>query len=230
MGQFRRPSYGTGSHPFRMNQQLPTADIELFKDIFEEGVQLHGDPLIYIQKEYADEEPTFGEHLIETMRDVHHLYGFIEQTEGWEGTGEMFSKFGIRSMDDITIHIPKNTFYDLEFQPKIGDIIYHVTTKKLWEIEDTKDDKDYSFHPLGQHVAYILGCKSYRFDHVEAGEEFTQSEDEHIQTINEVLFGDGDVHENAHDFEIEQKNEKLDTEIIEQDIIDDSEDDPIGFG
>jgi len=230
MGQFRRPSYGNKAHPFRMNVQTPTADIELMKDLFEEGVQLYGDPLIYIQKEFTEEEATFGEHLIETMKDVHHLFGFVEQTDGWEGTGEMFSKFGIRSMDEMTVHIPKNTFFDLGFQPKIGDLIYHKISKKLWEIEDPKDDKDYSFMPLGQYVAFILGCKAYRFDHVEAGPEFQQSEDEHIQTINEVLFGDGTVQDNAHDVEIEEKNDKLDTEIIEQNIIDDSEDDPLGFG
>lgn len=229
MGQFRRPNKGVGSHPFRMNKQLPTADIELFKDLFGESVQLYGDPIIYIQKEYAEAENTFGEHLIQTMTDVHEMYAFVEQTEGWEGMGDMFSKFGLRNQEEMTLHIPKNSFYDLDFKPKIGDIIYHVTSKMMWEIEDPKDDVEYGFHPLGQHVAFILGCKAYRFDHIEASEEFQQSENEHIQAINDVLFGDGSEIENAHEFEIEQKNDKLDVQITDQDIVDDDETDPLGF-
>ncbi len=229
MGQFRRPDTGVNSHPFRMNKQLPGEDVELLKDIFSEGTQLYGDPIVYIQKEYAEAENTFGEHLIQTMTDVHEMNAFIEQTEGWDGMGDMFSKLGLRNQEEMTAHVPKNTFYDLGFQPKIGDIIYHVTSKQMWEIESAVDDVGATFHPLGQHVAFVLSCKSYRFDHIEASEEFQQSENEHVQAINAVLFGDGSEVENAHDFEIEQKNDKLDVEIIEQDIIDDDESDPLGL-
>jgi len=229
MGFFHKPDKGIGSHPYRLNKQLPTADLELFKDIFTEGTQLYGDPLLYVQKEYADAEDVFGEHLIHTMSDVHEMYAFVEQTEAWDGLGEMFSKFGIRNEEEMTIHIPKNTFYDLNFTPKIGDIIYHKIAKQMWEIESIADDKDYTFHPLGQHVAFILNCKAYRFDHAERSDEFIQSEDEHIKTINEVLFGDGSVVENAVDFEIEQKNVKIDNVIIDDSVIDNSEEDPLGF-
>jgi len=228
MGNYRRPNFGAEAHPFTFNKQLPTADLELFKDLFEEGVQLTGDPIIYIRKDYNEIEHAFGEHLIETLKESYNLYAYIEQTEGWEGE-ELFSKFGLRSQEEMVCHIPKNSFFDLGFQPKIGDLIFHVTSKKLWEVEHPRDDEAYTFHPLGAHVAFIFDCKAYRFDHVEASKEFAQSENEHIQTIHEVLFGEGAVHEDPHQVDIEEKNESLDAEIVRQDIIDNSEDDPLGF-
>lgn len=232
MGQFRRAPRGAKAHPFRFNKQIPTNDSEFLKDIFEEGTQLFGDPLIYIQKEYADVENTFGEHLIHTLSDSHEIWGFVEQTEGWDGMGDMFSKFGLRNQDEMTVHIPKNSFFDLGFAPKIGDLIYHVISKKLWEIENPRDDEEYGFHPLGQHVAHILSCKSYRFDHAEASEQFATSENEHIQTIHDVLFGDEtepEFEETAHEKEVKKKNDSLDVQVVKQDIVDNTETDPFGF-
>lgn len=229
MGFFRKPDTGDGSHPFRFNQQVPTADVELLKDIYEEGVQLNGDPIIYIEAGYNKIESTFGEHLIHSLKHAHEFYGFIEQTESWEGMGDMFSKFGLRNQEEMTISIPKNTFYDLGFAPKIGDLIFHKVSKKLWEVEHPRDDQDSSFRPLGQYIAFVLTCKSYRFDHAEASEEFATSENEHIQTIHEVLFGDGEKFDNAVVSDIEEKNEKFEKQIKTAKIIDNSETDPLGF-
>ena len=159
MGRFRRPSTGVNSHPFRMNVQAESADVELFKDIFEESTQLYGDPLTFIRKKYAKIENTFGEHLIHTLGESFKIYGFVEQTEGWEGMGDMFSKFGMRFEDEMTVHISKNTFLDLGFIPMIGDVIFHDTSKKLWEIEYVVPDDEYNFHPLGQQISNIIKCK-----------------------------------------------------------------------
>jgi hypothetical protein len=231
MGYFRRTLEsldGTDGYPFRMNRETPGADIELIKDIFEESVCLYGNQIIYIRQEYMNEENTFGEHLTKILKDAHNMYAYVEQTEGWDGIGDMFSKFGARVQDEMTMHIPKNFFHDLAFYPKIGDVVYHVVAKQLWQVESVQDDAAPSFHPLSQFISYIIGCKSYMYDHVEASEEIMADTNEHIETIREVFFGDGDIVDNAVETDLEQKNDQI--EIDKIDVVDDSEDDPLGFG
>lgn len=227
MSQWRKPNDGTGSHNFRMNPQVITKDIELYKDIFEEGVQIYGDDIIFIRKEYIQQENIFGEHLIHKLKDSFKMRAFVEQTDGWVGAGDMFSKFGLRNEEECTMHIPKNMFIDLGFVPKIGDIVYHNTSKSLWEIESVVDDKLPSFHPLGQHISYVLQMKSFLFDHLEASEEILDSTDENIEKITQVLFGDDTQVENAVQFDIDEKNEEIGQESVK--IIDDKEKDPLGF-
>lgn len=223
----RFPGIDNGVYPFSFNIEDPVEDVELFKDIFEEGVRLHGNKCVYIRKEYLNEENTFGEYLTGILSKADEIYAFTEQVEGWDGPGDLFSKFGIRNSDEMTLHVPKNTFKKLGFVPKIGDVVYHVVTKSAWQIEDVDDGKKPSFHPLGQYISYVMTCKSYLFDHVEASKELMDSTNEHIDIITKVLFGDGTAVDNAIIEDVREKNDPIET--VKSTIVDNSERDPLGF-
>ena len=227
MGRFRRTMDGTDGYPFRFNKEEISADIQLMNDLFEGGVRLYGNDIIYIRQEYLNVEDTFGEHLTKILDKSTPMMAFIEDTEGWGGEGDMFSKFGLRNIEDMKMQIPKNMFHDLGWYPRVGDLIYTPVAKALWEIESVHDDKDNTFRPLGQYVSYIIGCKSYLYDHVEASEELLASEDQHIETSTKVLFGDGSETDNAVVVDVTEKNDPI--EQAKQGVVDDSEDDPLGF-
>lgn len=226
MGMFRRSMDSTDGYPFKMNKEEMSADIQLMNDLFEEGVVLYGNEIIYIRQEYMNEENVFGEHLTKILDKATPMMAFVENTDGWDDVGDMFSKFGYRNMEQMRIQIPKNMFHDLSWYPRVGDVIYLPVAKNMWEIESVHDDKENTFHPLGQHVSYQIGCKSYLFDHVEASDELMADDNEHVESITSVLFGDG-TSETAVDFDVDQKNDPI--EQAKEGIVDDSEDDPLGF-
>jgi len=227
MGMFRRPMDGPDGYPFKMNKEELSADIQLMNDLFEEGVVLYGNDIVYIRQEYLNVEDTFGEHLTKILDKATPMKAFIENVDAWDGEGDMFSKFGLRNMEEMRMHIPKNMFHDLSWYPRVGDVVYLPVARALWEIESVHDDKDNTFRPLGQFVSYIIGCKSYLFDHVEASEELMADTNEHVESITEVLFGDNDEVSVDVKYDVDQKNDPI--EQAARVIVDDSEKDPLGF-
>lgn len=228
MGFFRRKYDDTNNpYPFRFNNEEDVADIEFFKDIYEEGINLHGQDLVYIPVEHFRQEDTFGEFLSESLQKGRPMRGFCEQTEGFEGISDIYSKFGLRNQEDCQIHIGKNTIQDLEIQPKAGDIIYMVVTKQLWEIESLSDDKTPSFHPLGKFISWTFFCKNYVFDHADASEEFLADTNEDMALLKSQLFNDGtDAANNIDIIDVVDKNDFIDE--VKGDFIDDDEYDPLG--
>lgn len=231
MGQFRRAYDPDEPHPFRFNNEDDSVDIQLFKDIYEEGVYLYGSDIVYIRTTNDQLEPIFGEHLAKRLESGTPLRAFIEQTEGWEGLGDTFSKYGLRNSDDFTMHMAKVTFEDLGWVPKVGDVIYHVTAKRLWEVEWIKDDlAPTSFMPLGKYIAYSIGCKTYKHDHATASEEILADDNLHIERITNTLFGTDGAGDQTTTPMIQTELDNHNTKIQDDanTFIDASEIDPLG--
>jgi hypothetical protein len=227
MGFFRRKYDEDNPHPFRFNNEDDTVDVELFKDIYEEATNLYGTDVVYIPVEHFQIEDTFGEYLSESLQKGVPMRSFVEQTEGWEGISDIYSKFGLRNQEDMSFHIGKNVIAEYEIEPKAGDIIYMVTTKQLWEIESLSDDKSPSFHPLGKFISWTFFCKAYVFDHADASEEFLTDENEDMQLLKSQLFNDSTaVEDNIDVIDVTDKNEFI--EEIKGEFIDDEESDPLG--
>lgn len=224
MGRFRKPR-DLKTHQFRFNNEQDVVDIELFKDIYEEAVHLYGSDLIYIRKENFRVEDVFGEHLSQVLEQAVPVRAFVEQQEGWDGMGNLYSKFGLRNQDEMTVHLSKGMFQDLGIVPKNGDLIYHVVSARLWEIENVRDDIVPTFHPLGKHVSYVLGCHTYVHDHADAAEAIMDSTNEHVQNIVQTLFSDS-----TDSMPIKEpiiRNEPIKSESDK--VMDRSECDPLGF-
>lgn len=229
MGFFRRKYDPDNTpYPFRFNNEEDVADIEFFKDIYEEAINLHGEDIVYIPVEHFRPEDAFGEHLSEQWKKGIPMRAFCEQTEGFEGISDIYSKFGLRNQEDCQFHIGKNVIAELGIEPKQGDIIYMNVTKQLWEIESLSDDKLPSFHPLGKFISWTLFCKNYVFDHADASEEFmADTTIEDMELIKTQLFNDSTAAENNIDVvDVTDKNEFI--EEIKGDFIDDEESDPLG--
>jgi len=218
MAIFKRPN---SSSPFRFNNENDDRDIETLKIIFDESVNLFGSDIYYIRQELSGVEPIFGEYLTKVLQRAIPLRAFVEEQQAWGGVGDIYSKFGLTNSEDMTLHMSKIAFAELGFDPKVSDIIYHVTSKKLFEIQTPIDDGETSFMPLGKHVAFILKCRSYQYDHSEVSQEVIDEAefDSHISSILSTI-------NNAPTKDITNTNN--DVTAAKDSIIDDTETDPLG--
>jgi hypothetical protein len=150
--------------------------------IFAECTHLHGNDVIYIERTLSEPEPIFGEYLTATLDNGVPMRLFMEELTAFGGGGDIYAKFGLSVADECTFYCPTLTFnqakinpdYDpleptstqfLKFNPKVGDLIYYVNGKKLFEIQHIENEAQPGFYVFGNRNSYQMKCKTYSYQH-----------------------------------------------------------------
>lgn len=100
---------------------------------------------------------------------------YIENLEGFDGEGDLFSKFGVEIRDQATFVVSRRRWdqtikrYDNEIsavRPLEGDVLYIPFSQKLFEI--THVEHEQPFYQLTNLPTYKLRCELFEF----SSEEF----------------------------------------------------------
>lgn len=204
--------------PFRFNENFnvnEAGEANTYNNIFNESVYLHGNDVIYIEREVLSPEPIFGEYLGSVLTQGTPMRLFCDELAqgAWGGAGDMYSKFGLQIQDEATFYCPTLTFAQakwdeeqqkfLRFFPKQSDLIYFVNGKKLFEIQHIENEALPGMYVFGNRNSYVMKCKLYTYDHneVDVLDESLPSEIkalDNIMTINEEVVDIKTNEENAH--------------------------------
>jgi len=162
-------------------EQLGEAN--LYTNIWAESIYKTGVEVYYIEREVGESEPIFGEYLTSKLNTGTRMFlqaDNLQNNGGWQNA-DIYSKFGLATTDEETFTCPKITFGQakinsdpltketqpfLPFFPKQGDLVYHVNSKKLFEIQHVEDEVALGYI-FGNRNAYQLKCKVYTYDHTE---------------------------------------------------------------
>ena len=123
----------------------------LYEDLVLESIKMFGQDVVYVPREQIYED----EILNETLNQYRHAYPkecFIENTEGFEGDGNLLTKFGLEIRDQGTFIIPKKRWDHVVgmnlaealgnvqlSKPGEGDLIYMPMSDRIFEIKYVKD-------------------------------------------------------------------------------------------
>lgn len=171
--------------PFRFNQNYDitqSSEAHLYNSIFAEATHMMGSDVVYIERTLNNPEPIFGEYLSATLDNGIPMRLFLEETTAWGGAGDMYQKFGLAPSDESTFYCPTLTFHQakinpdynsldplseqfLKFNPKVGDLIYYVNGKKLFEIQHIENEAQPGFYVFGNRNSYQMKCKVYSYQH-----------------------------------------------------------------
>ena len=117
-------------------------------------------------------------------------YAYFENFEGFAGNGDILTKFGIRSTDEITLSMSRQIFSDfiavqmvgvegieVGTRPQEGDLIYFPLTDNLFEIKFV--EHEVPFYQFGTLYTYQIKCELYEYQNETAGTDiFETQEDE----------------------------------------------------
>lgn len=161
------------------NEQL------LYEDLVVEALQIYGHEVYYIPRKLISEDDLFGEDPINVFEDAFPMEMWMEQLEGYEGEKELVSRFGLEIRDQTTFVVSRrrwediltaasgtgssSTLFDTEFlndilptgRPNEGDLVYHPTVKKLFEISFV--DHDDPFYQIDNLPVYKLYCRTFEY-------------------------------------------------------------------
>src|SRR5210317_224732 len=157
----------------------------LYEDLVVESLRFYGHECFYLPREIVEEDSILGEDIQSTFGDAYSVEMYIENTEGFEGEGDLFSKFGVQVRDQATFVLSLRSwerFISLDrnlatsLRPNDGDLIYFPLSGSLFEIKFVEHENP--FYQVGKLFVFKMQCELFEY----SGEDF----DTEIGTIDVI--------------------------------------------
>lgn len=148
----------------------------LYEDITIEGLKIYGHDAYYIPRKIVNEDGIFNEDQLSEFAASYAIEAYVQNDGGYEGDGELLSKFGLEIRDQITLVIANRRWeqligrflgadsnYDRKIirRPMEGDLIYLPFVKGLFEI--TFVEMEEPFYQLQNLPTFQLKCELFEY-------------------------------------------------------------------
>ena len=175
----------------------------LHEDLVVESLRFYGHECYYLPRTIVDEDELFGEDTSSKYGDAYQVEMYIENTEGFDGEGDLLSKFGVEVRDQATFVLSRRTwdrFVSLDSnlavttRPNEGDLIYFPLGNQVFEIRFVEHENP--FYQLGKLNVFKLQCETFEYSHEEIDvgiAELDNIEDQFSYHVSMILgAGSGD--------------------------------------
>lgn len=153
------------------NTSGTTAEQRLVEDLIIECLKIYGHDVYYLPRTLVNRDTIFDEDALSQFTQAYPLEMYLENVEGFEGEGELFSKFGLEIRDQATFILAQRRWEDMvdtsggEFQsdarPTEGDLLYFEKSKSLFEIKYVEFQNP--FYQVGKLYTYRLVCELFEY-------------------------------------------------------------------
>lgn len=148
-----------------------TAEQRLVEDLTIESLKIYGHDIFYIPRVQVDVDSIFDEDTLSQFTQAYPLEMYLENIEGFDGEGDLFSKFGIEIRDQATFILSKRRWEDLSnfttndftlrSRPAEGDLLFFPLTGSLFEIKLVEFQNP--FYQLGKIYVFRLQCELFEY-------------------------------------------------------------------
>jgi len=143
----------------------------LYEDIVIESLKIYGQNVFYLPRDIVNEDTILGDDIPSRFNSSYMLEMYIENAEGFDGEGDLFTKFGVEIRDEATFVVSRRRWsaavkqMDAEVtsvRPLEGDLIYLPMTKKLFQI--TMVEHEQPFYQLQNLPVFKLRCTLFEYN------------------------------------------------------------------
>ena len=136
---------------------------ELLHSLVTESIQVYGHDVSYIPRTLINEDTILGEDSISEFKDAHSVEMYVKSVDGFEGEGDLISKFGLEIRDQIVFSLARRAWEGLDIgtRPKEGDLIHFPLTNKLFQI--TFVEHETPFYQTGALPTFDLTCELFTY-------------------------------------------------------------------
>ena len=144
----------------------------LYEDLMIEQLKVFGQEVTYLPRTIVARDTILGEDALSKFEEAYSIEMYVENVSGFEGEGDVISKFGLEVRDDVTLVVSKRRFDLLVDQksntlaqdrPKEGDVIYMPIFKKMFEIQFVEDEDPY--YQIADIPLFKLKCTTFSYSH-----------------------------------------------------------------
>ena len=143
---------------------------ELYENIVIESLKIYGQDVYYIPRDLVNEDTIFGDDAESSFNSAYKEEMYIDNIEGFEGEGDLFTRFGVEIRDEATFVVARRRWsqtvsrYDNEItgeRPREGDLIYLPLTNKAFQI--THVEHEIPFYQIGNVNVYKLRAHLFEY-------------------------------------------------------------------
>ena len=155
--------------------QGTTGEQNLVQDLINEQLRMYGVDIFYLPRKYLTENTVIREVVQSKFDTALPLEAYVDNYEEYSGAGNILSKFGVQSQDEVRLIISRERFENyitpliqdqsnikLSTRPKGGDLIWFPLDDRIYEIKDVEYAKPY--YQLQNLYVYELYCELFRLE------------------------------------------------------------------
>ena len=161
-----------GLTPGRGSEQL------LIEDLTIECLKIYGFDCFYLPRKTVNLDQILNEDPLNKYEHAYPLEMYLKNIMGFEGEGDLLSKFGVEIRDSATFIVSRRRWdqvvaregqVQLATRPAEGDIIYFPLTKAFFEIRKVEGTEP--FFQAGKLYVFELNCElmQYSSEDIETG-------------------------------------------------------------
>lgn len=177
-----------------------TNEQRLLEELIIESIKIYGHDVYYLPRTSVNQDEVLGEDLLNNFQNAYPIEMFLNNIQGWDGSGELFTKFGISVTDQATFVVSKrrweevvgsqpDEFLQLPSRPAEGDLIYFPKTDAMFEIKFVQHLDP--FFQLNKFHIYSMSCELYQY----SSEQFDTG-------VPEIDAGDPAASQDMFDYQI----------------------------
>ena len=142
----------------------------LYEDLVVESLRMYGHETMYLPRQVIEEDSILNEDVQSKFGDAYSVEMYIENTDGFEGEGDLMSKFGLQIRDQATFVISLRSwerFISLDsnlatsFRPNEGDLVYLPLSGSMFEIKFVEHEDP--FYQVGKLFVFKLRCELFEY-------------------------------------------------------------------
>lgn len=142
----------------------------LYEDIVIESLKMYGQDVYYLPREIVNVDTILNEDVQSQFNSAYTIEMYIENVNGFEGDGDLLSKFGVEIRDQATFIISKRRWEQLigvnnngitSLRPVEGDLVYLPLANALFEIRFVEHESP--FYQLSNLAVYKLQCELFEY-------------------------------------------------------------------
>ena len=163
----------------------------LYEDLIIESIKIYGQDLYYLPRDLVNVDDVFREDPVSKFNSNYLLEMYVDNADGFDGEGDLFTKFGVEIRDQVTFTVAKRRWqqtvmrYDNEIQgirPLEGDLVFTPFSKKMFQIMHVEHEQP--FYQLNNLPVFKLQCELFEYN----DEDFDVNNDAITQLEEDAAF------------------------------------------
>lgn len=151
----------------------------LVQSLINEQLKMYGVEVYYIPRDYINTNTIIREVIQSEFQSAFPIEAYVQNFDGFEGSSDLMTKFGVRVTDDLDLVISKERYESyirplvqakyinnpekvkLYDRPKEGDLVWFPLSDTLFEIKFVEHEQP--FYQLKKNYVYTLKCEIFEY-------------------------------------------------------------------
>lgn len=142
----------------------------VYEDIIIEALKMYGQDVYYLPREIVNKDTIFLDDVPSRFGSAYKVEMYIENTEAFDGEGDLFTKFGIELRDQANFIVSRKRWKQLvgnrlsenNFRPREGDLIYLTLSQSIFEIR--KVETETPFYAMSNLPTFRMQCELFEYN------------------------------------------------------------------